>query len=265
MEPAETAVQLADVTFVREGREILSGIDLEIGRGEQWALLGPNGAGKSTLLNICGAVTFPSRGWARILGHRMGEVDLRELRRSIGFVNPRHPLRSNLSAYEVALTGITGTIEIVPRWEPEAEEADRASLLLKSVGIEDPEALHWDTMSQGERGRTMIARASMAAPPLMLLDEPSTGLDVAAREQMIRTIAGLPEAVPGVTTVMVTHHFEELPPSTTHAALIRGGRLVAAGPVESVLTGELVTETFAHPITVRRHSGRWYAAADGPA
>jgi iron complex transport system ATP-binding protein len=255
------ALQLHDVTFIRDGRPLLADIDLEVGYGEQWALIGPNGAGKSTLLNLCGAVNFPSRGWVRVLGSRLGEIDLRELRRSIGFVNPRHPLRSDLTVEDIVLTGITGSIERVPRWEPTAEELDRAHLMMKTMGVDVPTSPHWHTMSQGERGRTLIARALMTEPPLLLLDEPSTGLDVAAREQMIRTLDELPASIPGLTTVMVTHHFEELPPSTTHAALLRGGRLVAAGPVDDVLTTEPVSACFDHPIRISRDAGRWQARA----
>jgi iron complex transport system ATP-binding protein len=255
------ALALEDVTFIRDGRPLLADISLEIGHGEQWALIGPNGAGKSTLLNLCGAVTFPSRGRVQVLGHRLGEIDLRELRRSIGFVNPRHPLRSDLTIEEIVLTGITGSIELVPRWEPSADELDRAHLMMKTLGVDVPTSPHWHTMSQGERGRTLIARALMTDPPLLLLDEPSTGLDVAAREQMIRTLDELPTRIPGLTTVMVTHHFEELPPATTHAALLRDGRLIAAGPVDDVLTTELVSACFDHPIRVTRTEGRWHARA----
>lgn len=256
-----SALHLHEVTFVREGRALLEDVSLHVGRSEHWALIGPNGAGKSTMLNLCGAVTFPSRGWVRVLGHRLGEIDLRELRRSIGYVNPRHPLRSNLSVEEIVLTGETGTNELVPRWEPSEETRERAHLLMKTMGVDLPEQPHWHTMSQGERGRTLIARALMTDPPLLLLDEPSTGLDVAAREQMIRTLADLPGAIPGLTTVMVTHHFEELPPSTTHAVLLRAGKVVAAGPVEETLTSDLVTETFDHPIEIGRRNGRWTAVA----
>lgn len=256
-----TAIELVEVSFVREARRLLDDITLTVGRGEHWALIGPNGAGKSTLLNVCGAVTFPSHGTARILGSRMGQVDLRDLRRSIGYVNPRHPLRSDLTAEEIVWTGETGSIELLPRWEPDDDVRRRAELLLKTMGLDGPEQPHWQTMSQGERGRALIARALMPNPPLLLLDEPSTGLDLAAREQMIRTIADLPETSPGLTSVMVTHHFEELPPSTTHAALLRKGRVVAAGPVKEVLTSELVTTCFDHPIDVESRRGRWYAVA----
>jgi iron complex transport system ATP-binding protein len=256
-----TALELHDVSFIRAGKHLLDEIDLTVGRGEHWALVGPNGAGKTTLLNICAAVTFPSRGSVRILGSQMGRVDLRDLRRSIGYVNPRHPLGSDLTALQVVLTGETGTVVIVPHWEPSPATLERAHMLLKQVGLDAPETLRWTTMSQGERGRTLIARALVPDPPLLLLDEPSTGLDLKAREQMIRTLVDLPMAIPGLTSMTVTHHFEELPPSTTHAALIRNGRLIASGPVADVLTSELVSACFDHPVDVERRRGRWYAVA----
>lgn len=245
------------VTFIREATPILSDIDLTVRSGEHWALLGPNGAGKSSLLNICAAVTFPSRGHVEILGHQLGQIDLRELRRSIGFVNPRHPLRSNLSGEDIILTGATGSIELVPRWEPTDDQRDHARYLMKSLGLGP--GLYWHTMSQGERGRALIARALMTDPPLLLMDEPSTGLDLAAREQMIQTLTQL--STSGITTVTVTHHFEELPPSTTHAALIRNGKITAHGPVESVLTSEHVSQCYDHPIRISRERGRWHATA----
>ncbi len=256
------AIDLRGVTFIRSGRTLLDDVDLQVGSGQQWALLGPNGAGKSTLLQICSATTFPSRGTASILGSRMGRVDLRELRRSIGFVEACHPLGSSLPAHEVVLTGATGTIEMVPHWVPDDRQHERAEMLLKSVGLEDAGALRWRTMSQGERARSLIARALMADPRLLLLDEPSTGLDLVGREIMLRTIDDLPSTSPGLTTLVVTHHFEELPRATTHAALLRAGRIVAAGPVDEVLTSEPVSECFDHPVTVERAAdGRWRASA----
>ena len=110
MNSPETVLQLEGVTFVRGGKTILGGIDLEVREGEHWALLGPNGAGKSTILTFCGALAHPTSGIVRVLGQQLGRVELQALRRSIGHVNPRHPLDSPLSALEVVLTGITGTI-----------------------------------------------------------------------------------------------------------------------------------------------------------
>jgi iron complex transport system ATP-binding protein len=258
---ADIVLDVRGVDFVRDGRPLLDGVDMTVRRREHWALIGPNGAGKTTLLNLCGAVNHPTRGTVHVLGHRLGRVDMRELRRDIGFVNPRHALRSDLTVEEIVLTGVTGTIETVPRWSPTEDELHRAHQLMKMLGVDVPTSPRWLTMSQGERGRTLIARALMHDPPLLLLDEPSTGLDVAAREQLLATLDDLRSSLPDTSTVMVTHHFEELPRTTTHAALIRGGRIMASGPVDDVLTTQLVSDCFDHPIRIARTNGRWAATA----
>ncbi|MEV0273644.1 ATP-binding cassette domain-containing protein [Hamadaea sp. NPDC050747] len=110
-----TVLSLHEVTFRRDGKQILHGITLGVGPGEHWALLGPNGAGKSTVLGFCGAVTHPTSGTVHVLGEQLGRVELQALRRRIGHVNPRHPLRSPLTVAEVVLTGVTGTIEVPSR------------------------------------------------------------------------------------------------------------------------------------------------------
>lgn len=116
-------------------------------------------------------------------------------------------------------------------------------------------------MSQGERGRALIARALIAHPRLMLLDEPTTGLDVAAREQLLETIDDLAHSAPEVASILVTHHLEELPESTTHALVIAHGAVVAAGPADEVVTTEIISHAFEHPITVTKEDGRWSARA----
>jgi iron complex transport system ATP-binding protein len=257
-----TAVlDLDGVVFRRDGRMILDGIDLTVQPGEHWALLGPNGAGKSTILGFCGARTHPTAGTVDVLGHRIGRVDLAELRRSIGHVDPRHPISSRLTATEVALTGLTGSIELLMRWEPPAADLARARDLLELVGLGDRRDAEWPTMSQGERGRVLIARALMPRPKLLLLDEPTTGLDVAAREQLLETIDQLEHDDAELASVLVTHHLEELPTSTSHALVIAHGRVVASGPVDEALTEQTITTAFEHPIAVERTDGRWSARA----
>lgn len=116
-------------------------------------------------------------------------------------------------------------------------------------------------LSQGERGRTLIARALIGEPRLLLLDEPSTGLDIAAREQLLEAIDQLTQTHPDVASVLVTHHLEELPSSTTHALLLADGQVVAEGPAEVAVTTEHVSAAFSHPIDVQHHDGRWLARA----
>jgi iron complex transport system ATP-binding protein len=254
-------LELDNVTFRREGKQIIDGVSLTVHEGEHWALLGPNGAGKSTLLGFCGAVTFPTSGTVRVLGAQMGRTELAPLRKSIGHVNPRHRLQYPLTVREVVLTGITGTIDIPQRWAPSASDVERADEMISAIGLDRIASSTWPTLSQGERGRALIARALISGPRLLLLDEPTTGLDVAAREQLLETIDSLDEAHPGVASILVTHHLEELPTTTTHALLIADGRTVATGPAVHTVTTDNVSEAFSHPVEVGYDQGRWTARA----
>ncbi|MGY4709021.1 ABC transporter ATP-binding protein [Mycolicibacterium sp. CBM1] len=258
-------LELADVTFRRDGKQIIDGISLAVQPGEHWALLGPNGAGKSTLLGFCAAVTFPTTGTVTVLGGRLGRTDLAVLRRSIGHVNPRHRLQYSLTVRQVVLTGITATIDLPMRWTPSPAELNRAEEMIAAVGLTRKADDVWPTLSQGERGRTLIARALISEPDLLLLDEPTTGLDVAAREQLLETIDSLDRTHPEVASILVTHHLEELPTTTTHALLIADGRTVASGPAHQTISTENVTAAFSHPIAVGYDDGRWTARAKATA
>lgn len=259
----EPVLRLTGVDFVRDSRHLLTGVDFTVHAGEHWAMIGPNGAGKSTILSLAGAQQHPTRGTVEILGRRLGRVETRLLRESIGHVNPRHPLRSPMTVRQVVLTGATGTTELMDRREVAPDVLDRADHLIETLGLGALEGAVWPTMSQGERGRTLIARALLPDPPLLLLDEPSTGLDVAAREQLLQTVDRLHRTHPELATVLVTHHLEELPQSTTHAVLVKGGQILAAGPAQQVLTTAAVSDCFDYPIEIDFRNGRWQARAAG--
>jgi iron complex transport system ATP-binding protein len=251
--------QAASVDLVRGSQLLLEQVSVAIRAGEHWALLGPNGAGKSTLLQIMATYAYPSRGHVDLLGHRLGRVNVFTLRPWIGHVSTQHRVDPQLTVRDVVLTGITGTIQLVQRREISAAELARAAVLTELMGLAGRSNSPWQVLSQGERSRALIARALMAQPRLLLLDEPTVGLDVAGREQLLASVDDLRLRQPGLASVLVTHHLEELPASTTHALLLRGGRILAAGAVDDVLTTELVTACFGHPVAVNRHAGRWAA------
>ncbi|MFF3329830.1 ABC transporter ATP-binding protein [Streptomyces sp. NPDC002888] len=246
-----------DVHLVRDGRPILQEVSLTVRPGEHWALLGANGAGKSTLLALLGARVHPTRGTVDVLGHRLGRVDVRELRSYVGHVDPRHPLTEPLRVRDVVLTGLTNSVAPLPRWRPTPGQRVRADRLIDTLGLSSHREARWPTLSQGQRGRTLIARALMPQPRLLLLDEPATGLDLPGRERLIDALGTLREAHPRLATVLVTHHLEELPPHTTHALLLREGRTLARGPAAEVLTGDQVGTCFDLPLALERHGGRW--------
>ncbi|HEY4281290.1 MAG TPA: ATP-binding cassette domain-containing protein [Conexibacter sp.] len=244
-------------------RHLLRDVDWTVGRGEHWALLGANGAGKTTLMNVAGAVTHPSEGTADVLGHRLGHVDLRELRQRIGLVEARtgRAFRERLTAEQVVLTGATGTIALRHHRIGDPERA-RARDLLQRFGCADKADRPYDSCSQGERQRVLLARALMRRPELLLLDEPATGLDLPGREALLAAVATIAREEPETATVTVTHHVEELPASTTHALLLRDGVVVAAGPAEQTISSGPLSDCFATEVRVDRVGGRWLARAE---
>ncbi len=255
-------VSLRDVTVTRNSRNIVDHVSLDLGAGERWALIGPNGSGKSTILKMASSWMHPTSGHVFLFDRELGQFDVTEIRKDIGFVTPAHDLQWPLDGLEVVLTGITGTLETPMRWEPSSAESARALEAMREVGVDHLAETEWYVMSQGERGRVLIARALILQPKLLVLDEPMTGLDLTAREQLLDTLDDLSRVEKALTSVLVTHHIEELPASTTHAALISHGRIVAAGSAVDVLTSANVSAAFEHPIEVTFAHGRWAARSN---
>jgi iron complex transport system ATP-binding protein len=247
-------LRLRGVAVVRDGVAILDAVDWDIGVGERWAVLGPNGSGKTTLLRVAGMRLLPTRGTVEVLGETYGRSDARAVRRRVAFVSQAllRGLRPTLSAHDVVLTGRDAALET---WWQRYDEHDhrRARHLLEAAGLGPVAERPFGVLSEGERQQILLARALMADPELLLLDEPAAGLDLGARERLLvhlTTLAADPATPP---LVLVTHHVEEIPAGITHGALVRGGRLVAAGRIADVLT--------TIPITVHRSDDRWTARA----
>ncbi len=255
-------VRLRAVSVVRDGRPILDNVDWDVSPGERWAVLGPNGSGKTTLLHVAGMRLLPTRGSVEVLGARYGRTDARALRTRVALVSQAilRSLRPTLSAHDVVLTGRHAALE--PWWHHyEPGDHARADALLDDAGLGRVSNQEFGVLSEGERQQVLLARALMGAPELLLLDEPAAGLDLAARERLVARLAALaadPETVP---LVLVTHHVEEIPPGTTHVALLRGGRIVSAGAANTVLSSAAVSSCFDVPVTVERSGGRWTARA----
>ncbi|MFJ9619561.1 ABC transporter ATP-binding protein [Streptomyces noursei] len=237
---------------------ILDDIDWTVRAGEHWALLGANGAGKTTVLRLIGALMFPTVGTVEVLGHRLGRVDVRELRAAIGLVSSAQKVPQDATAHTVVLTGATGTVQ--PLWRKyDQATRERADELLAELDCKELADRPYGVCSGGQRARILIARALMADPSLLLLDEPFNALDLPSREDLIDALHRLAAGRPELATVTVTHHLEELSPAIGQAVLLRDGRVQALGPVAEVLTGERMTACFGRPIEVSRHEGRWLA------
>jgi iron complex transport system ATP-binding protein len=237
---------------------ILDGIDWAASEGEHWGIVGPNGAGKTTLLRIASAQTRPSDGAAWVLGHRLGRVSLHELRRQIGLVEPALGRRfyPEQRAIDIVLSGLTGSILLAEEIPPGA--VDRAKDALAAVQAGTLAKRIFATLSEGERARVMLARGLVGEAALLALDEPAAGLDLGGRELLLDAFERAVGARPGLTTLTVTHHLEELPPSTSHALLLRDGGIVASGPLEEAVTDGTLSETFGLPLRLERMAGRLF-------
>jgi iron complex transport system ATP-binding protein len=253
---------MTGVAVVRDRATLLADVDWTVSEGERWAVLGPNGAGKTTLMQVASASLFPSRGDVELLGETFGSVDLSELRTRVGISSAA--LGDRIPPHERAIdVVVTASYGVLGRWQETYDVADteRAADLLARVGLRAFADRRFGTLSEGERKRVMLARALMTDPELLLLDEPAAGLDLGAREALLRLLARLASDPGSPPTVLVTHHPEEIPVGTTHALLLARGRTVAAGPIRDVLTDGLLSRTFGLPLVVEERQGRYAARA----
>ena len=241
---------------------LLDGLNLTIGETDRWVIIGPNGAGKTTLLSLLAAQSFPSAGTVSLLGETLGRVDVFDLRPRIGIASPT--VAARIPAYEpVRDVVLSAAYGVIGRWREayESQDVARADRLLSSWQVGHLAQRTFGTLSEGERKRVEIARALMTDPELLLLDEPGGGLDLAGREKLVQSLTRLCLDKEAPTTVLVTHHLEEIPAGVTHALLLNHGKAVAAGPIEDVLTEQNLTATYELPLRLTHEDGRWFARA----
>ena len=259
--PADV-LRMTDVSVVRERSTLLDQVRWRVREGERWVVLGPNGAGKTTLLQVAAAALHPTRGTVEILGETLGAVDVFELRPRIGLSSAA--LAERLPPRErVRDVVVTASYAVVGRFRESYDDLDhqRALELLGALGAAHLADRRYGTLSEGERKRVQIARALMTDPELMLLDEPAAGLDLGGREDLVGRLSALALDPYAPALVLVTHHVEEVPPGFTHVLLLRGGQVVAAGPIENALTADNLGATFGLPLELAHSGARWSARA----
>lgn len=257
-----SVLDLHNVSIIRGGKAILGPLTWSVQRGEHWVVLGPNGAGKSTLFAVAGSLIHPSSGSARILESTMGAVDVFELRLRIGIISNAvvELIPSDESVLNVVMTS---AYAIAGRWHEKYDLWDetRALSLLTVLGVRELKDRTFETLSEGERKRALIARALMPNPELLLLDEPAAGLDLGGREDLLHRLTVLAADPSSPSMIVVTHHVEEIPLGTTHCLLLREGVIVAQGALSEVLTSVNLSQAYDLQISVEAVEGRYFARA----
>jgi iron complex transport system ATP-binding protein len=259
---AQPVARLDRVRVVRGDAVLLRDVTWTLRPGERWVVLGANGAGKTTLLQVAAGTVRPDAGYVELLGERLDDADLDDLLPRIGWSSAA--LADRLPAGERVLDVVlTASYATVRRGNEVygAVDDDRARELLLHLGCRALVERRFGTLSEGERKRVQLARALMTDPELLLLDEPAAGLDLGGREALLRTLSRLAADPTAPTTVLVSHHVEEVPAGFTHALLLRDGAVVAAGPLTDVMTSAHLSACFGLPLRVHRHAGRYTARA----
>jgi len=256
-------VRLAGVSL-NWGRDILKEVSWEVRRGQHWVVMGRNGAGKTLLLEVLAGYTWPSQGQVSVLGERYGAVDLRSLRRELGWVSAalREKIPGRESVLKVVLSGLYATFGLYET--PPLEAVSRAKTLLSSIGLDPLIEQPFAQLSQGQQQRALLARSLIRRPALLLLDEPCAGLDLAGSEKYLDLVRRLAQTPGGPTLIMVTHRVSEIVAGFTHALLLHQGRVLASGALDKVLTDTLLSQTLETPVRVSRQSGRWTAVPESP-
>jgi iron complex transport system ATP-binding protein len=256
-------IDLNNVTVTRDGVDIIKAIDWQVEDNQRWVVVGPNGAGKTTLLKVAAAQIQPSTGTARILGETLGGVNVFDLRTRVGFASSA--LVSHIPNSETVLNAVmTASYAITGRWNESYEDIDekRARRVLNEWNLSEHADRAFGTLSDGERKRVQLARSVMTDPELLLLDEPVASLDLGAREQTVQLLGAYASSPVAPSMIMVTHHLEEIPTGFTHALLLNAGQIVAQGPISSIITSDLLSETFGFGLNVTTDGGRFQVRAN---
>lgn len=250
-----TVLHIEGIWFERQKTPILKGVTWTIERGSHWALLGANGAGKTTLLKIVTGYEWPTRGSVHVLGKRFGECNIPELRKNVGWVSSSIESRFPQSdtALDVVVSGLEASLGVYRAFSDMEHEQARAALERVNAL---PFAGHaYATLSQGERQRVLIARALIAEPQLMVLDEPCVGLDPAARHRFLQDLSGLATGHDSPTIIYVTHHIEEIGDWIANVFVLKNGRALTRGGRDAILCTSVLSEAFGAPCRVKKTHG----------
>lgn len=243
-------IDMQNISWKRQGETILSNIDWKVSKGEHWAVLGLNGSGKTTLLNMINGYIWPTTGQIIVMEQLFGRTDIRELRKSIGWVSSslQDRIKGTERSEDMVVSGKYASIGLFET--PSEADFQRAYQLMEQLRCSHLIGRIYQTCSQGEKQKLLIARGLMGSPQLLILDEPTNGLDFISREELMDSVDHLANQADAPTILFVTHHIEEILPVFTHTLLLKQGTVFARGEREEMLSQERLSIFFDIPVQV---------------
>lgn len=253
----KTIIELENISVIRGRKKILSNIGWTVEPGQHWALIGANGSGKTMLLKIITGYEWPCSGEVRVLGQTFGQVNICQLRKHIGLVSSAIEQKISVKdrAIDIVVSGIEGWLGLYRSFTK--AEYRRADRVLKMLNAEVASNQLFETLSQGEQQKVLIARALINRPKLLILDEPCVGLDPGARRRLLSDIGAMAELKTAPTIILVTHHIEEIDGWISNVMLLKSGRMMSQGAPKAVLNSKNLTELFNFPCQLKHTAGKW--------
>jgi iron complex transport system ATP-binding protein len=260
MKHTQPFFEMENCTVFRDGWKVFDNFSITVSQGTHTAILGPNGCGKSTLLKLIDRELYPAfypESRMRTFGKE--QLDVWELRKRVGVVSAelQHLYMESVIGRDVVLSGFYSSIAVGGTQEYTHRHYRQAEELLARLGAAHLSDRRFGTLSTGEQRRLLLARALVHHPDILLLDEPTAGLDLNARFLFFETLNGLLGSEK--TILLVSHHLEEIPPGIEHIILLKEGRLFLEGPPERILTGKNMSALFDRPLEVHLRDGFRYA------
>lgn len=259
---SRNAIELKNVGVTRRGNVILAEISLSVEAGSCCAILGPNGSGKSALMAVLAGYLWPSMGVVSVDGRTYGRVNLADVRSRIGLIEPSRAPKfdDRMCVRDVVATGLFGTIVLPPHRDVTDSQWQRVDEEMASVDLAEIGERAYGDLSSGEQMKTLLARAMVSNAKILLLDEPTVGLDIGSRAACVAVLDRLLARSRPPTVVIVSHHLDELPAAVDQIVLMKGGRVVGRGTPDDLLTSAHLTALFDCRVEVIRSGGRFLAS-----
>ncbi len=256
------AIEVKNVSVVRADGTILSDVSMTVEAGGCCAILGPNGSGKSALMAVMSGYLWPTLGSVTVDGQLYGTVPLAEVRKAIGLIEPSRTPKfdDRMHVRDVVATGLFGAIVLPMHEEVRVEQRRRVDDELHAVGMLAMADRAYGGLSSGEQMKTLLARAMVADARLLLLDEPTVGLDIGSRAACVAVLDRLLERPDSPTMVIVSHHLDELPRAVSRVVLLKAGQIVRQGPPEAILTSAHLSALFDCRVNVLQTDRRYVAS-----